>query len=80
MSELRRHGRDLLEASRRRRTPSAERKQRLVARLVDAAAQTAQDAPTRPPLAQRLSRRAKLLVLAALLGTVALVLYLAGRH
>lgn len=78
MSELRRHGRELLQASRQRRTPSAEQTRQLVARLVEAAAQTAQDAPTQPPLAQRLSRRAKLLVLAALLGAVALALHLAS--
>jgi hypothetical protein len=78
MSELRRHGRDLLDASRRRRTPSAEHKHQLVEQLVNAAAQTAHDAPTRPPLAQRLTRRAKLLVLLALLSAVAFGLYLAS--
>jgi hypothetical protein len=80
MSELRRHGRELLDASRQRRTPSAEQTRQLIARLVEAAAQTARDAPTRPPLAQRLSRRAKLLVLAALVGAVAFALYVASRH
>jgi hypothetical protein len=78
MSQLRRYGRDLLDASRRRRTPSPERKHQLIEQLVSAAAQTAHDAPTRPPLAQRLSPRAKVVVLFALLSAVAVGLYLAS--
>lgn len=80
MTELRSHARELLDASRQRRTPRPESKARLVERLVETAAQTAHDSPTKPPLAQRLSNRAKLVVLASLLAAVATALYLASRH
>lgn len=80
MSELRRHGRELLDASRLRRTPLSEQKRKIVEGLVATAAQTAHDVSTRPPLAQRLSGRAKVLVLLTLLAAVALATYWLGRH
>lgn len=79
MSELRRHARELLEASRRERTPGAERKQRVMQRLMESAAQTSLDAREPPPLAQRLSPRTKGLVLVLLAVTILGGMWAASR-
>lgn len=79
MSELRRHARELLDASRRERTPSAERKQRVMQRLMESAAQTSLDAREPLPLAQRLSTRSKGLVLLLLAGTILGGMWAASR-
>lgn len=79
MSELRRHGRELLEASRRERTPSLERKQRLLAALLETAAQSTRAAQEPPPLAQRLAPRVKLLILAALVAAILGGIWLASH-
>lgn len=79
MSELRRHGRELLEASRRERTPAPEAKERLLRSLLETAAQVSLDAHEAPPLAQRLSRSAKALVLGGLVLAIVGVTWLLGR-
>lgn len=79
MNDLRRDGRELLEASRRERTPGAELKQRLLAELLAAAARATPAADEPPPLASRLSSSSKALILAALVLAIALAIFLAGR-
>ncbi|RYZ06303.1 MAG: hypothetical protein EOO73_16700 [Myxococcales bacterium] len=79
MSELRRHGRELLEASRRERTPSAERKQRILEKLLESAAQTTLAAREPPPLAERLSPRTKALVLVVLVAAIVVGMWAASR-
>lgn len=79
MSDLRRHGRELLDASRSERTPSQQVKEQLIASLLEAAAQAALPAGEALPLASRLSRSGKALVLALLALAIGLGIYLAGR-
>jgi hypothetical protein len=79
MSELRRHGRELLEASRRERTPAAERRRRLLEKLLENAAQTSVAAREPPPLEQRLGLETKVLVAVGVLVTIAGGLWLASR-
>jgi hypothetical protein len=75
MNELRPHGRELLDAARRERTPSATDHARLLQELLLAAQAT--DASTEP--AQRLSLASKLLLLAALAVLIGFALYFVGR-
>jgi hypothetical protein len=79
MSELRRHGRELLEASRRERTPPPEVKERLLQSLLETAAQMSLAADEAPPLSQRLSFGAKALVLGGLVLTILGATWLASR-
>lgn len=79
MSELRRHGRELLEASRRERTPGAERKRRLLEKLVETAAQASVAAREPPPLEQRLGLTTKVLVVVGVLVTIVGGLWLVSR-
>jgi hypothetical protein len=79
MNELSRYGRELLNASRRERTPEPQRKQRLLEKLLTSAAQTSLAAREPPPLAQRLGTPEKLLVLLGLLLMIAAGMWLASR-
>lgn len=79
MSELRRHGLQLLDASRRERTPSAELRQRLLTHLLESAAQTSLASREPVPLAERLSTSAKLLVLVGVVATIVSGIWLLGR-
>jgi hypothetical protein len=79
MSELRRHGRELLEASRRERTPPAPLKRRLMVKLLESAAQTSLDAHEPPPLAQRLGVASRSAVVIALVFAILSGLWLASR-
>jgi hypothetical protein len=79
MSELRRHGRELLEASRRERTPSAERRQRLLKKLLETAAQTSLAAREPLPLSQRLGARTKALVVLLVVATIVGGMWAASR-
>lgn len=66
MSELRRHGRELLEASRVERTPRADLRERLLSQLLESAAQTSLAGAEPVPLAQRLGSRTKAFLVAGL--------------
>jgi hypothetical protein len=75
MNELRPHGRELLEAARRERTPSAAEHARLLQELLQAAQSSSPS--IRPKRA--LGAAAKLVLLAALATAIAVVLYFASH-
>lgn len=79
MSELRRHGRELLEASKRERTPSPQHKQRLIRQLLESAAQASRAAQEPAPLDQRLGWREKVLLLSALSLAIGGAIWLVSR-
>lgn len=78
MTELRRHGRELIEAARRERTPTPEERQRVMSVLMAAAAQAALQNEQRAPLAKRLPPVAKLLLLTLLFLAIAAGSYWVG--
>ena len=78
MTELRRHGRELLEAARRERTPSPVERERALTGLMAAAAQAALASERPAPLAKRLPPLAKLLILVILFLAIAVGSYCLG--
>jgi len=73
MNELRPHGRELLEAARRERTPSPADRERLLSELLAAA--DPGPASGAPGGRRKLSAGARLLVLVGLVLAIALLLY-----
>lgn len=73
MNELRPHGRELLEAARRERTPSPDERERLLSELLAAA--DPGPASGAPGGRRKLRGGARLLVLAALVLAIGLALY-----
>jgi len=78
MSELRPHGRELLDAARRERSLTQAERARLLEDL-HAAALAARERDDSWWLSRRLSRTGKLLVLLGLAALIALGVYLAGH-
>jgi hypothetical protein len=78
MSELRPYGRELLEAARRERTPTAAERARVLLALLGAA-ERSQIAVAATPRPSKLSSAAKLFVLVALAALIVLGIYLAGH-
>ncbi len=77
MSDLRPPARQLLDAARRERTPSAAERSRLIGELLAAAAESGASSEEPPVLAQRLGAGAKLVVLAVLLLLIVGATYVA---
>jgi len=75
MNELRPHGRELLEAARRERTPSPAEHARLLQQLLLAAQSSNASSPPPPKLANG----ARLILLAALVAGIAFALYCASH-
>ena len=77
MSELRPYGRELLEAARRERTPSAAERARVLKALLAAAEHSRLAVEAPPP--GKLNAASKVFVLLALAALIAFGVYMAGH-
>jgi hypothetical protein len=77
MSQLRRHGRELLDSAKRDHTPDAETRARLLRSLLEHAAAT--HSASLVPLEKTLSRRTKITILCLTLLLLIAAVYLAGH-